>query len=72
MKITNLEELRKSADENTVSSIVTEYMMEKIAKAHIYDAFEQKLNDKNDNDKMTVSEIKDMLDDSNIKSDFIV
>lgn len=65
MKIRNLDDLRNATDETTVRTIVTEYMMESIARNNILAKLEAELNDSDDSATMTVSELKDKLESYN-------
>ena len=48
MKIRNLDDLRNATDETTVKTIVTEYMMESIARNNILAKLEVDLDEKDD------------------------
>ena len=65
MKISNLEELRDVVNEEIITKIVTEYIMEVIARDQRYKAFEQVLSQKKDSDPLTVGEVKDKLETFN-------
>lgn len=62
MKINNLEELREITNEETIKRIVTEYMMENIARNDALLRLEDFIENKNDTDKITIKEIKDILE----------
>lgn len=62
MKINNLEELREIINEETIKRIVTEYMMENIARNDVLLHLEDFIENKNDTDKVTIKEIKDVLE----------
>lgn len=62
MKINNLEELREIINEETIKRIVTEYMMENIARNDALLRLEDFIENKNDTDKVTIREIKNILE----------
>ena len=72
MKTISLEGLRDATDEENVMRIVTEYMMEAIARDQRYKAFERLLNQKKDSDTLTVGEIREKLESFNEDSDIFV
>lgn len=65
MKIRNLDDLRNATDETTVKTIVTEYMMESIARNNILAKLEVDLDEKDDTETITIAELRQKLDDYN-------
>ena len=65
MKIRNLDDLRNATDETTVRTIVTEYMMESIARNNILAKLEVDLDEKDDTETITIAELRQKLDDYN-------
>ena len=61
MKIANLDELRKNTNENNVKQIVTEYMMETIARNTIMGKLENYIGNKSDDTTITIRELKDKI-----------
>lgn len=61
MKIANLDELRKNTNENSVKRIVTEYMMETIARNTVMDKLENYIGNKSDDTTITIRELKDKI-----------
>ena len=61
MKIANLDELRKNTNENSIKQIVTEYMMETIARNTIMDKLENYISNKSDDTTITIRELKDKI-----------
>ena len=61
MRITNLDELRKNASEDSVKMIMTEYMMETIARNTIMGKLENYISNKSDDTTITVRELKDKI-----------
>lgn len=57
MKIRNLDDLRNATDETTVKTIVTEYMMESIARNNILAKLEVDLDEKDDTETITIAEL---------------
>lgn len=68
MKIRNLDDLRNTTDETTVKTIVTEYMMESIARNNILAKLEVDLDEKDDTETITIAELRQKLDDYNNES----
>ena len=62
MKIRNLDDLRNATDETTVKTIVTEYMMESIARNNILAKLEVDLDEKDDTETITIAELRQKLD----------
>ena len=67
--ITNLYDLRGATSEKTVELIVTQYMMETIARGNILRLFEKDLYSMNDEYSLSVADIKDRL--LKYESDFV-
>lgn len=65
MKIRNLDVLRNATDETTVKTIVTEYMMESIARNNILAKLEVDLDEKDDTETITIAELRQKLVDYN-------
>lgn len=65
MKIRNLDDLRNATDETAVKTIVTEYMMESIARNNILAKLEVDLDEKDDTETITIAELRQKLDDYN-------
>ena len=65
MKIRNLDDLRNATDETTVKTIVTEYMMESIARNNILAKLEVDLDEKDDTETITIAELRQKLADYN-------
>lgn len=65
MKIRNLDDLRNATDETTVKTIVTEYMMESIARNNILAKLEVDLDEKDDTETITIAELRQKLVDYN-------
>lgn len=61
MKISNLDDLRKITDETVVKKIVTEYMLETIARASILVNIESELAKMNEKDMITVEFLRKMI-----------
>ena len=59
--ITDLYDLRSAISEKTVELIVTQYMMEAIARGNILRLFEKELYSMNDEYTLSVSDIKEKL-----------
>ena len=59
--ITDLYDLRSATSEKTVELIVTQYMMEAIARGSILRLFEKELYSMNDEHTLSVSDIKEKL-----------
>lgn len=68
MKIRNLDDLRNTTDETAVKTIVTEYMMESIARNNILAKLEVDLDKKDDTETITIAELRQKLDDYNNES----
>ena len=61
MKISNLDDLRKITDETIIKKIVTEYMLETIARANILVNIESELARMNEKDIITVEFLKKLM-----------
>lgn len=69
MKIANLDDLRKNTDNKTVDIIVTQYMMEAIARNNILKELEKDLEDMNDTDMISVADLKNRIEKCNNTND---
>lgn len=65
MKIANLDDLRKNTDNQTVDMIVTQYMMEAIARNNILKELEKDLEDMNDTDMISAADLKHRIEEYN-------
>ena len=65
MKIANLDDLRKNTDNKTVDMIVTQYMMEAIARNNILKELEKDLKDMNDTDMISAADLKRRIEEYN-------
>ena len=61
MKITNLYDLRKATNDKTVDLIVTQYIMEAIARGNILKQLENDIYSMDDSESLTVADIKEKL-----------
>ena len=71
MKIANLDDLRKNTDNKTVDIIVTQYMMEAIARNNILKELEKDLEDMNDTDMISVADLKNRIEKCNNTKDIL-
>lgn len=69
MKIANLDDLRKSTDDKTVDMIVTQYMMEAIARNNILKKLEKDLDDMNDTDMLSAADLRHRIEECNNTED---